>query len=100
MVLLVLFSFVVVFFPLYPTIYSLEQFIYVHHREPSRLSSKIAYAYSSYCKQIMQFEVMKFWRGLDYNMKWVCDYRSEWQFKQLRKSPKKRISGLQRDSNP
>ena len=33
-------------------------------------------------------------------MKWVCDHRSESQFKQLRKSPKKRISGLQRDSNP
>ena len=31
-------------------------------------------------------------------MKWVCDHRSESQFKQLRKSPKKRISGLQRDS--
>ena len=28
-------------------------------------------------------------------MKWVCDHRSESQFKQLRKSPKKRISGLQ-----
>ena len=27
-------------------------------------------------------------------MKWVCDHRSESQFKQLRKSPKKRISGL------
>ena len=33
-------------------------------------------------------------------MKWVCDHRSESQFKQLRQSPKKRISGLQRDSNP
>ena len=33
-------------------------------------------------------------------MKWVCDHRSESQFKQLRKSPKKRISGLQRDSSP
>ena len=33
-------------------------------------------------------------------MKWVCVHRSESQFKQLRKSPKKRISGLQRDSNP
>ena len=33
-------------------------------------------------------------------MKWVCDHCSESQFKQLRKSPKKRISGLQRDSNP
>ena len=29
-----------------------------------------------------------------------CDHRSESQFKQLRKSPKKTISGLQRDSNP
>ena len=29
-------------------------------------------------------------------MKWVCDHRSESQFKQLRKSPKKRILELQR----
>ena len=35
-----------------------------------------------------------------YQMKWVCDHRSQSQFKQLRKSPKKKISGLQRDSNP
>ena len=27
-------------------------------------------------------------------MKWVCDHRSESQFKQLRESPKKRISGF------
>ena len=33
-------------------------------------------------------------------MNWVCDHRSESQSKELRKSPKKRISGLQRDSNP
>ena len=33
-------------------------------------------------------------------MNWVCDHCSESQFKQLRKSPKKRISGLQWDSNP
>ena len=33
-------------------------------------------------------------------LKWVCDHRSESQFNQMRKSPKKRISGLQRDSNP
>ena len=34
-------------------------------------------------------------------MKWVCDHRSESQFKQLRNSPKKRFfGGLQRDSNP
>ena len=33
-------------------------------------------------------------------MNWVCDHRSESQFKQLRKRPEKRISGLQRDSNP
>ena len=33
-------------------------------------------------------------------MKWICDNRSESQFKQLRNSPKKSILGLQRDSNP
>ena len=32
-------------------------------------------------------------------MKWICDHRSESQFKQLRNSPKKSFSGLQRDSN-
>ena len=31
-------------------------------------------------------------------VKWVCDHRSESQFKQSRKSPKKRISGLQREN--
>ena len=34
-------------------------------------------------------------------MKWICDHRSESQFMQLRNSPpKKRFSGLQRDSIP
>ena len=33
-------------------------------------------------------------------MKWIRDHRSESQFKQLRNSPKKSFSGLQRDSNP
>ena len=33
-------------------------------------------------------------------MNWVRDHRSESQFKQLRKSPKKRFSGLQRRFEP
>ena len=32
-------------------------------------------------------------------VKWICDHRGESQFKQLRNSPKKSFSGLQRDSN-
>ena len=34
-------------------------------------------------------------------LKWICDHRSESQFKELRNSrPKKRFSGFQRHSNP
>ena len=40
------------------------------------------------------------WCELREYMKWICDHRSESQFKQLRNSPKKSFAGLQRDSNP
>ena len=52
---------------------------------------------NSVCMEILIQNEMMWTAGIQ--MKWVCDHRSESQFKQLRKSPKKRISGLQRDSN-
>ena len=61
------------------------------HWRPANLLS------SSTCERNETQNEMIWTAGIQ--MKWVCDHRSESQFKQFRIGPKKRISGLQRDSN-
>ena len=72
-------------------LYQLELWRPIHWRLANLLSS------STRERNETQHEMM--WTA-GIQMKWICDHRSESQFKQLRNSPKKRFSGLQRDSNP
>ena len=71
----------------------------MHVVKQEKLSSPIMLILNMFKVKDTQTQNEMMWTA-GIQMKWVCDHRSESQFKQLRKSPKKRISGLQRDSNP